>query len=72
MYGLLGTALIGGVFGFLQARISGGRGGGEPSAARRTTQHHKALETFLIAHGFDPRKVRTGYETMDEVRRATE
>jgi hypothetical protein len=67
MISALGVALIYGIFNFLTSRV-----GKPPSAttARKVTKEHQAFERFLIAQGFDPRKIKTGYESIEEVRRA--
>jgi hypothetical protein len=55
------VAVIGGVFasfGGLRRKVA------EPTATRTNCA---AWETWLLLHGFDPRAIRTGFESEDEV-----
>jgi hypothetical protein len=63
------VALIGAVSSYILARMTR-RESHHSRGARRAARQHEAWERFLIGNGFDPRKIRTGYETLEEVRRA--
>lgn len=67
MISALGVAIITGAFNYL----SRGSTKETPSRAMRTVaKQHEAYERFLLLRGFDPRKIKTGYESDEEVDRA--
>ena len=65
----LGGAVIYGVFSLLQARF--GKKESSPRAMARLNKEHDAMERFLLLHGYDPRKIKTGYESDDEAKHGT-
>lgn len=73
MFALLGIAIIGGIVNFLTARMSAPRTRlpSSPAALTKIKREHDAWERFLIGEvGVDPRRIKTGYEKLEDVRRA--
>ena len=76
MISAIAVAVIGVIGSLLLARYNN-RGNhnsnnqGRGNASQRVTREHEAWERWLLLNGLDPRKIRTGYETPDEVRRVT-
>lgn len=78
LYGMLaavGVAFIAGLFSLLTAKANNNRGGDREgdagTASRRVAREHEAFERFILLNTpADTRKIETGYESMDEVRRA--
>lgn len=71
LYGMvaaLGTAFIYGVVSIITNKM--GKVSGAP-ASRKVAREHEAWERFLLMNGFDPRRIKTGYETMEEASRAS-
>jgi hypothetical protein len=70
MIATLGTAIIYGVFSLLQSRFGKKPEPEQDRPARRgkTQREHDAMERFLLLHGYDPRKIKTGYEPAEQVR----
>lgn len=67
MWSALGVAFIGGVFALGKSYFGNA---GTAAKTRRVVKEHEAWEKFLLLNQIDPRKIRTGYERMEEVRRA--
>lgn len=60
MFSALGVAVVTGVFATFNNR-------GDRTRRSRVVPNCSAWERWLLLHGFDPRRIRTGYESEDDV-----
>ena len=64
------VALIGAASSYLIAKATRKEALHPNSRTARTARQHEAWERWLWGNDFDPRKIKTGYESIEEVRRA--
>lgn len=71
MIAALGVAVIGVAGQVILAKLNLRNSSTPGNGSRRTavSREHESWERWLLANGLDPRKIVTGYETVEEVRR---
>lgn len=68
MVSALGVALINSIFSFVTQKYGAGKTT-QSRAQKLVAKQAEAFELFIVLQGFDPRKIKTGYESPEEVRR---